>query len=184
MTSILGTQTDLVDTLNEKYLEDEGLFRRKADKRRHERESKGQASMYSCLQPFNRPEISDLLHERIDLKWVFKVDGEDAPRWCQGEVIEVLKNARQLTVKMRFDPMPDVKCNEDYTVETQKLLPTLWNKDKKGAWRMDVDIDIEDDIDEGSENELEESDDETESECEDSESELESDSSNNDSDKD
>ena len=160
------------------------MFRREADRRRHERESKGQASMYSRLQPFNRPEISDLLHERIDLKWVFKVDGEDAPRWCQGEVIEVLENARQPTVKIRFDPMPDVKGNEDYTVEIQKLLPTLWNKDKKGAWRMDVDTDIEDDTDEESENELEESGDETESECEDSESELESDSSNNDSDKD
>ena len=75
-----------------KYLEDEGLFRRKADRRGHERESKGQASMYSRLQPFNIPEISDLLHGKIDLKWFFRVNGEDVPRWCQGKVVEVLEN--------------------------------------------------------------------------------------------
>ena len=54
-------------------------------------------------------------------------------------------------MKICWDPLPDVKGSVDHTVATQKLLQTLWNKDKKGAWRMDVDTGIEDDIDEESE---------------------------------
>ena len=46
---ILGTQTDLVGTLNEEYIKDEGVFRRKVDIMRQEREKEGQDSMCSRL---------------------------------------------------------------------------------------------------------------------------------------
>ena len=93
---ILGTQTDLVDTLNAKYLEDEGEFKKKADRIRQGREDSGKASMYSRLQPWNRPAMSDLLHERIDLLWPFDV----GPRWCQGEVIKVYENRSNNKVRV------------------------------------------------------------------------------------
>ena len=64
---IFGTQTDNVYTLDKKYLEDEEAFaRKKVDGMRARREVTGDASMYSHMQPWIRPEIEDLLHQRID----------------------------------------------------------------------------------------------------------------------
>jgi hypothetical protein len=57
---ILGTQTCDVAALDHRYLSDEIRFKQKAEKACHERESKGYGSMYSQLQPFSRPEQTEL----------------------------------------------------------------------------------------------------------------------------
>jgi len=38
------------------------------------------------------------------------------------------------------------------------LLPTKWNKNKDGAWRMEIPVDIEDTYDDGGEDEINKSD--------------------------
>ena len=38
--------------------------------------------------------------------------------------------------------MPDVKGWEDSRESTQRLLPSLYNKDNEGAWRMDVNVEL------------------------------------------
>ena len=69
-------------------------------------------------------------------------------------------------VEVLWDGTPDIQGSEDPSTSDQKLLPTKFNKDKEGAWRMDMDIELEDDSDdddeEGSNNEEED----VESECE------------------
>ena len=43
--------------------------------------------------------------------------------------------------------MPDVKGWEDSRESAQRLLPSLYNKDKEGAWRMDVNVELCEDYD-------------------------------------
>ena len=38
--------------------------------------------------------------------------------------------------------MTDVKGWEDICDNAQQLLPSLYNKDKEGAWRMDVNVEL------------------------------------------
>ena len=174
--SILGTQTAEVAALDAKYLAKEDQFRKDAEKARREREARGEGSMYSQLQPYHRPRIEDLLNKRIDVLYPFdvNVDGtvEKHRRWCQGDVIEVCENRTKPTVKVRWDAMPDVEGSE-VTETEQILLPSKWNKDCDGAWRMDVDIELNDKNDSGN------SDDE---DSDDSGSESESESSDGDGD--
>ena len=85
----LGTRIEFVDTLNEKYLSDEGEFKRKADIIRQGREAKGKKNLYQTMQPFVRPNLDELLEKRIDVNFVCNVDGKPVTRWCQGEVVGV-----------------------------------------------------------------------------------------------
>jgi hypothetical protein len=106
--------------------------------------------MYSQLQPFSRPDIDDLVGNRIDVLYSVDLDGAGTKglRWCQGEVVEVIQNVPQPTVEVKWDPMPDIAGFEQGGITNQVLLPTKWNKDgKDGAWRMDVDIEVESDED-------------------------------------
>ena len=43
---------------------------------------------------------------------------------------------------VNWDGMPDVKGWEDSRESAQRLLPILYNKDKQGAWRMDVNVEL------------------------------------------
>jgi hypothetical protein len=70
---VLGAQTEDVLELDKKYLADEDAFKKKARKLRKERELKGEGSIYSSMQPFVRPEISELMNERIDVLSEFKM---------------------------------------------------------------------------------------------------------------
>ena len=143
---VLGTQTEEVLELDRKYLANEDAFKKKARKLRNERELKGEGSIYSSMQPFVRPEISDLMNERIDVLSEFKMLGKEESelRWCQEEVVHVYKEQRVPTVHVRWDPIPDCTSWESSTESNQKLLPTRWNKDVVGAWRLDLPIDVED----------------------------------------
>ena len=136
---VLGTQTEEVLELDRKCLANEDAFKKKARKLRNERELKGEGSIYSSMQPFVRPEISDLMNERIDVLSEFKMLGKEGSelRWCQGEVVHVYKDQWVPMVRVRWDPTPDCTGWESSTESNQKLLPTRWNKNVVGAWRLD-----------------------------------------------
>jgi hypothetical protein len=162
---VLGTQTKSVERLDEKYNSNESEVKAKAIKMRLERESKGEGSMHSQLQPFSRPDVEDLIGKRIDVLCSVEMDDKtNALKWCQGKVLSVIAENK---VEVEWDPAPDIEGFEESTISEQVLQPSKWNKDKKdGAWRMDVDIDVEDTIDDESEAEDEvemDSDDESES---------------------
>ena len=71
-------------------------------------------------------------------------------------MLSVVEGSRDPAVEVEWDAMPDVAGFEDSQVSNQRLLPSLWNKDKDGGWRMDVEIDlIEDEVDSDSESENE-----------------------------
>ena len=184
--AILGTQCNFVQTLDRKYFANENDFKKRANQLRLEREARGEGSMYALLQPFDRPDIKELLHRRIDVLSFMKVvvdeETKSVGRWCQGEVVRVYENRSKPTVRVLWDPMPDVGGYEDAKEADQWLLPSKWRKDKDGAWRMDVELDIESNsvrsdtntekrIEAESEGECDES--ESESECDESESEIE-----------
>ena len=155
-------------------------FKESCNKLKREREARGEGSMYSVLQPFVRPELKDLIDKRIDVLCSVEIENElteektTALRWCQGEVKSIVKAKNPPTVKVLWDPTPDIAGFEQSKVGDQKLLPSLWNKDKAGAWRMDVNIvsEQEDTVEEGEESMEEEDSSEQESSSE-SESELE-----------
>ena len=162
---VLGTQTSIVASLDEKYNANESEMKAKARKMRLERESKGEGSMHSQLQPFSRPDLEDLIGKRIDVLCSVEMnDSTKALKWCQGEVLSIVN---ENTVEVKWDPAPDIEGYEESTVEQQVLQPGKWNKDKKdGSWRMDVDIDVENAVDDESdeEDEVEFDDDDFESE--------------------
>ena len=43
---------------------------------------------------------------------------------------------------VNWDGMSDVKAWEDSRESAQRLLPSLYKKDKEGAWRMDVNVEL------------------------------------------
>ena len=148
-------------------MEDEGDFEKRASKMQRRREVTGESSIYSRMQPFDRPAIAALHHKRIDYLCTLN-EGKSAEAlcWCQGEVTEVNMNSKESnTVVVRWDPVLGTDTYTDYHNSTVDLLPTFWNKDKDRAWRLDVDVDVLTTTDN-------ESDDESEDE---SESEIESD---------
>jgi len=111
------------------------------------------------MQPFARPALCDLVNERIDYLSAFQIAGQREPelRWCQGGVIVVL-DRKKPTVRVLWDEMPDCTGWET-SQETDVIpLPTKWNKNKEGAWRMDLPVDIEDTYDDGGEDEINKSD--------------------------
>ena len=87
-----------------------------------------------------------LLEQRIDVLSIFLVTvadkQEEQDRWCQGVVKSVINYLRQPFVIVNWDVMPDVKGWEDSRESSQQLLPSLYIKDKEGAWRMDVNVEL------------------------------------------
>ena len=124
---MLGTQTCDVGFLDRRYLSDENKFKRKAEKARRERESKGEGSMYSQLQPFSRPELTELIGKQIDVLCSFDIDirkGMKELRWRQGEVLEIVESARDPTIKVKWDAQLDAHGYEEETITNQRLLPS------------------------------------------------------------
>ena len=92
------------------------------------------------------PELVELVEERIDVLSSFDivVDNRKATplRWCQGLVKSVVEDTREPTVVVEWDGMSDVEGWEEKRESTQVLKRHLWNKDKEGAWRMDIKVDL------------------------------------------
>jgi hypothetical protein len=156
---ILGAQTCNVAALDHSYLSGEIRFKQKAEKVCCERESKGEGSMYSQLQPFSRPELTELTGKCIDVLCLFDIDirkGTKELRWCQGGVLEIVHGARDPTVKVKWDAQLDAHGYEETTITNQRLLLSRWRKDREDGWRMDVAIDIESETNNVSEEESDE----------------------------
>ena len=121
-----------------------------ADRIRRAREARGEGSMYSLLQPFSRPNVNELLGQRIDVLYSCTLPGGggNVLRWCQGEVIEIYTGKQKPTVRVLWDPMPDVEGSEESSETNAILLPSKWRKETEGGWRMDVDIIVQDEFDE------------------------------------
>ena len=108
-TGVLGTPVDEIAELDKKYMEDAGNFKKRASAIQLKREDAGESSIYSRMQPFDRPEVESLLNKRIDYLFTFdKGKAEEQLIWCQGEVIELSKNENKPNlVKVRWDPLPN-----------------------------------------------------------------------------
>ena len=141
-TGFLGTPVDEVAELDKKYIADEGKFEKKASGIQLRKEVTGESSIYSRMQPFDRPEVETLLNRRIDYLFTFDEGTKDEQLcWCQGEVIEVGKNPNKPnTVKVYWDPVPNSDKYSDHSTSSVDLLPTKWNKDSNKAWRLDIDV--------------------------------------------
>ena len=88
----------------------------------------------------------NLLEQRIDVFSTFFVTvgdkQEEQERWCQGVVKLVIKYLRQPFVIVNWYGMPEVIGWEDILESAQRILPSLYNKDKEVAWRMDVNVEL------------------------------------------
>jgi hypothetical protein len=121
---ILGTATRQLMESEACALIDKEQFRREANELQKHREARGEGSIFSVMQPLYCPELDELIDKRIDVLYSFVLgSGEKVLRWCQGKVIQVLPEKVKPTVVVRWDPMPDVKGNEDLSDETQQMLP-------------------------------------------------------------
>ena len=93
---VLGTEAEDVSTLDEEYLKGEEDFKRRAETARTLRETSGESSVFSRMQPFYRPEICELQDKRIDVLFELnaKVKGKNkkVKRWCQGKVVKVYED--------------------------------------------------------------------------------------------
>ena len=58
-------------------------------------------------------------------------------------------------VNVLWDAASDIEGCEEKTQSDQILMPSKWNRDVEGAWRMDVDIAVNNVVEEASENGLE-----------------------------
>jgi hypothetical protein len=90
------------------------------------------------------PELDELIEKRIDVLYSFELEsGEKELCWCQGKVLEVLIEKKKPTVLVHWDPMPDVEGKENSSEETEQvLLPSKWNKNVEGTWRMDINVNV------------------------------------------
>ena len=151
---VCGTSTKQREDGSAKDVIDEDKFRRDTEMLRREREAKGEGSLYSVLQPFYMPHLSELKGRRIDVLTSFELKSKKKElRWCQGEVVDVVAGTKKPTVLVDWDEMIDVDGKAGEAVRSkQVLLPSKWNKDFEGSWRLDVGIRVGDD-DEGEEGE-------------------------------
>ena len=63
---------------------------------------------------------------RIDVLYSFEmVDSSVTLRWYQGGVLCVVEGAKDPTVEVELDPLPDVSGYEYSQVSIQRLLPSL-----------------------------------------------------------
>ena len=119
---VLGTQTSNVASLDEKRNSKESEMKTKAQRMRLERESKGEGSMYSNMQPWSKPELDELVGKRIDVLCTVELDSnEKVLKWCQGEVVKVVGENK---VEVEWDPALDIEGCEESMGGEQVLLHT------------------------------------------------------------
>ena len=77
---------------------------------------------------------------KIDM--LFEYNDDDGPvlQWCQGEVIEFIKELDEKHVIVKIEWNEKWLKGGDPTITKQKLLRTKWNPDKpsNGAWREEL----------------------------------------------
>lgn len=156
---LLGMPTAEIAELDEKYHEGEIEIKRNAAiiRREKNKQRSGEKSIYHASQPYLRPSLEDLVGQRIDVLCKFvdesrkscnNVDADiDADLiWCQGIVTKVT-NEKKKEVSVIWDGVKDDDGKEvAYAPSTIILLPSKWNKDTAGAWRMDIAIDVSEEV--------------------------------------
>ena len=85
-------------------------------------------------------------YHNITVIFVLKMDtypfSSSKPSQCK--VIEVVTDRNRPTVRVCWDPMPDVDGKEDVSEETeQEVPPRKFNKNVEGAWRLDINVGIQ-----------------------------------------
>ena len=99
-TGVLGTETEMMKDLDQKYLEGVDSFKKRSRSLLRRREERGESSIYSMMQPFYRPALSSLIGRRIDVCVSVDVTGETALKWFQGDILEFYKNNAKPKVKV------------------------------------------------------------------------------------
>ena len=147
---VLGQQTTIVKTLDEGSIKDKEEFKEKANTIWKERESRGEGSMYSEMQPRVKPVVDqEFVGKRIEYLFLFDIlDGngeqpDQALRWCQGEVTKVLQNKKKTMVEVVWDKVEESIDRDKEEITIVELHDRKWNKDCEGAWRKNIDISIE-----------------------------------------
>ena len=84
----LGTRMDKVNDLKSKFTARTGSIRGDVEKLRKAQEARGEGNLYKEMQPFVRPELEELVEERIDVLYPSVVSIEDGNQktvtmWCQ-----------------------------------------------------------------------------------------------------
>ena len=159
---VLGTRTAEYAKLNEKYEDEKEVIKNNAETLRLQREARGEGSMYSIMQPHARPDLEELIGKRIDVLENYDITNPDTNEvephayWSQGEVLNVVSK-KPPKVNVNWDIIPNLPgYDKEHVVGVCELKPSLWNKQKVGAWRMDIDIVAREDESEESEAEVEE----------------------------
>ena len=133
--------------MDRKYFTDVANLREDTEALRLQMEERGEGSLYSILQPDIIPTVDELVQkkERVDVLCSIKVQvgATEVLRWCQGKVTKKLKGkmlrGKEVpTVMIEWDGMPDVGGWEEGGFEPKELKDHLFNRDKEGAWILDV----------------------------------------------
>ena len=135
-TKQLGKKTADLDVLDDRYEDEKRIAMDDATKLRDQMEASGVTDRYEKLQQKKAPAIKEaFLGTFIEQLWSFtEEDGKVVDQWCQGEVVGVMKNNKVL-----IEWSNDCLREGDPKVTKEKLLVSLWNKHKEGAWRLDID---------------------------------------------
>ena len=142
----LGNRTSDVAALDAREAANGWALEAAARATKAQREAKGVGDSYQQRQG-SRPELETLVGKRVEAVWKYAlpegVFGE-ALMWCAGEVIDLdprpyttFPKGKSATI--RWDANAKVEPPEPVHTRATKLLPSLWNKDGVGAWRMDLD---------------------------------------------
>ena len=142
-TVALGTTTNNVKSLDEKYLGDATEVRKSATELLRQREARGEGSLAFECQPSDQPKVTELVKERVEVYTEVDVGGGKKELiWCAGEVLHV-EDVEKRTVMISWDPLEDVKGWEGGGVSVKKLGIQKWKSATKDAWMMEyIDKDV------------------------------------------
>ena len=150
----LGDLTEEAKEIDAEFEKKSADIVEKARIERAAREEKGIGSVYSLLQPFWTPLMSELVEKRIDVYYPFEDGSEGGTyRWCQGKVTDVLvdneeaenskakgRTRKYPKVMVDWDEIPELtddqgNLTEDGKAQTSavELKDHLWRKEKEMA---------------------------------------------------
>ena len=143
----LGKRTADVAALDAKEAASGSALEAAARATKADREAKGIGDSYQQRQG-SKPDLDErLIGKRIEVVFHYTLpDGVfgQALMWCSGEVVDLdprpyttFPKGKSATIK--WDANDRVLPPEPVSVSGSKLLPSRWNKDGVGAWRLDLD---------------------------------------------
>jgi hypothetical protein len=143
----LGKRTADVAALDDREASNSWALEAAARATKAQREAKGIGDSYQQRQG-SKPQIDEtLVGTRVEVVCHYNLPTGvfgTALMWCAGEVIDVdprpyVTFPKGKSALIKWDANDRVEPAEKVSTSGQKLLPTMWNKDGVGAWRMDLD---------------------------------------------